>query len=126
MGVFMRRYRTERTTQWSIARTNTASLVQSPRSVLQTIELSAEQTALLSEILSLHSAETFAASYRSWGLPWTGFVSQWDWSRVVRKLLGISREALNDDALYAAWTQLDPDCSGQAYIGELLELGHRA
>merc|ERR1719210_3043730 len=69
--------------------------------------LSKEQLAMLRQRLRDHDAGTFAQAYQAWGLPWDGLVSEWDFLRVVRELLGVGDELLDDLGVHAAWSTLE-------------------
>lgn len=85
--------------------------------------LTEEQAALLGKTLEKQSTETFAKAYKSWGVPWTGMISEWDLLVVVRKLLGLSEEQLDDDRVFVVWRTLDQACAGHIPVGALLALG---
>jgi Ca2+-binding EF-hand superfamily protein len=84
--------------------------------------LSADHCALISRALGKESSETLAAAYSKWGIPWSGFVSEWDLLSVVRELLKISEDQMDDDTIYIIWRHLDSDGVGQVAVEEILQL----
>jgi len=125
---FMRRWEVTR----GLSHTPTAavgSLVHRARRASQEAEksrtgrLSDEESTMFSQSLGALSASAVREAYELWGLPWDGLVSEWDFLRLVRDLLGLATESLDDDAVHTAWCSLDASCEGKVSINAMLALG---
>lgn len=79
--------------------------------------------ATLGRALSATSSREFEQAYKSWGQRWQGKVSEWDLHAVVRRLLKLNEEQLNDDAVHAAWQDLDKDGTGEVDVDVMLAWG---
>mmetsp|Transcript_148355 Transcript_148355/g.377183 ORF Transcript_148355/g.377183 Transcript_148355/m.377183 type:complete len:213 (+) Transcript_148355:239-877(+) len=92
--------------------------------------LSGREAALLNVALETQTPEKFQKAYREWSLPWTGTISEWDLLSVVRGLLDLNEEKLDDDAVHAFWRCLDRDGAGEVAVETLFsiaaELGEQA
>lgn len=121
---FMRRWEVGR----GLSHTPTA-MVHSARRASQEAEksrtrrLSAEESKMFNQSLGALSASAVREAYELWGLPWDGLVSEWDFLRLVRDLLGLATEALDDDAVHTAWCSLDASCEGKVSVNAMLGLG---
>eukprot|EP00930_Biecheleria_cincta_P005672 TRINITY_DN1065_c0_g2_i2.p1 TRINITY_DN1065_c0_g2~~TRINITY_DN1065_c0_g2_i2.p1 ORF type:complete len:506 (-),score=81.15 TRINITY_DN1065_c0_g2_i2:35-1354(-) len=69
------------------------------------------------------TAEDFANAYAKWEIPWNDFVSDWEWHRVIRELLEISEEDLDDEHVHALWSKLDKEKHGLVPVAAVIELG---
>jgi len=75
---------------------------------------------LIARGLSGYTVGKLEAAYESWGMPWTGYISEWEWQLIARRLLGISEATLGDTALHAVWTSFDNGMVGQIVAEDLL------
>mmetsp|Transcript_44544 Transcript_44544/g.80042 ORF Transcript_44544/g.80042 Transcript_44544/m.80042 type:complete len:1940 (+) Transcript_44544:73-5892(+) len=75
---------------------------------------------LLVQGLSGYSVGTLQAAYESWGMPWTGYISEWEWQLIARRLLGYTEATVGDSALHAVWASLDQQMVGQIVAEDLL------
>jgi len=84
--------------------------------------LTGHEAELLREALAEQSTEKIAQAYEEHGRPWQGFVSEWDWLAIVRDVLGILEDQLDDDAAHMAWHTLDPHGTGKVHADALFAL----
>jgi len=75
---------------------------------------------LIARGLSGYTVGNLQAAYESWGMPWTGNISEWEWQLIARRLLGINEATLGDNALHAVWASLDTSVVGQIVAEDLL------
>jgi len=81
------------------------------------------QLLLLGERLCGQSQDSLAKAFATWGFPWTGAVSEWDLLTIVRRLLYLGPEQLNDDAVATLWGSMDRQGLGSVPAEALLALG---
>eukprot|EP00931_Biecheleriopsis_adriatica_P047104 TRINITY_DN2712_c0_g1_i3.p1 TRINITY_DN2712_c0_g1~~TRINITY_DN2712_c0_g1_i3.p1 ORF type:complete len:1988 (-),score=454.39 TRINITY_DN2712_c0_g1_i3:74-6037(-) len=75
---------------------------------------------LLGHALAKYSVEHLMAAYESWGMPWTGAVSEWEWQMIVRKLLSYDQAKIDDSALHSIWVSMDREMHGYLDANDLL------
>jgi len=102
---------------------NSSKLSRIPRAESRVFTLAVHQAELLSNKLSTQSTDSFMKAYQTWGLQWTGCVSEWDLLKVLRELLHINEEEIDDDGVHAAWRFFDRDNTGEVMVDVLLALG---
>jgi Ca2+-binding EF-hand superfamily protein len=84
--------------------------------------LSGPEVALLNAALEKLTPDSFEKAYMRWNLPWTGNVSEWDLLSIVRDLMALSEEQLDDDCVHAFWRYLDKDSSGEVPVETLFSI----
>jgi len=93
-------------------------------SAAATREPTGEEVALLVRRLREHSRDSVAEAYQRLGLHWDGSISEWDFIRVIREVLGISGELLDEDAVHGLWSSLDISGEGAVDVEVFLAMGH--
>eukprot|EP00931_Biecheleriopsis_adriatica_P056149 TRINITY_DN33273_c0_g1_i1.p1 TRINITY_DN33273_c0_g1~~TRINITY_DN33273_c0_g1_i1.p1 ORF type:complete len:1400 (+),score=291.76 TRINITY_DN33273_c0_g1_i1:112-4200(+) len=103
--------------------TNKASrLMESAARAKASAELSEAQLEQLKAPLKRLSAQALRDAYDKWEVPWNDHISEWEWHRLVRELLHISEEEVDDDAVHAVFLQLDKDRIGEIPVESTLAL----
>jgi len=104
----------------SVAHRARMSVMEAESAALR--ELTPEEEEVLAQRLQGHSADSIAEAYERWGLPWEGTISEWDFLRVIRELLGISGDLLDEDAVHGLWSKLDAAVAGLVDVEVLLAM----
>lgn len=130
--VFMRRLEVKRgISQWrpSAARGSivdrASTMMELARKAREQPELSPAQEERITAGLQTLTPEHLAIAYAEWEIPWNDTVSDWEWHRIIRELLDIPEDFLDDDRLHAAWSKIDKDNVGQVPVEAVIELGGR-
>eukprot|EP00930_Biecheleria_cincta_P103599 TRINITY_DN9560_c0_g1_i1.p1 TRINITY_DN9560_c0_g1~~TRINITY_DN9560_c0_g1_i1.p1 ORF type:complete len:1932 (+),score=362.87 TRINITY_DN9560_c0_g1_i1:118-5913(+) len=79
-----------------------------------------EARKLVADGLALHTLESIGRAYKSWGFPWTGDVSEWEFQLIVRQLVGIDESRMDDRILHAIWASLDTEIAGRLDADDML------
>lgn len=77
---------------------------------------------LVADGLALHSLDSIGRAYESWGFPWTGDISEWEFQLIVRQLLGIDESRMDDHTLHAIWASLDTEIAGRLDADNMLSM----
>merc|ERR1719198_905404 len=127
--VFMRRYGPKKHMQWTSSKMLAASANMNSRREQMSVAkarqegLSDAEMMTLCDALGQLSETSLAEAYQTWGFTWAGHISEWDWLKVIRELLGLTVDQLDDDAVHVVWKRLDPTCVGRVDAPVVLSFG---
>jgi len=82
-----------------------------------------KNTELLRQALSSKTEKSVQDSLSAKGASSTGSITEWNFHSLVRQILKLGEDKINDDALYALWRSLNPDDNAGIPIDSLPGLG---
>lgn len=99
------------------------AMMELSRKARERRNLSPAQQEVVKARLQNLTAEDFENVYATWEIPWSGLVSDWEWHRVIRELLEISEQELDDECVHSIWSKLDREKHGRVPVEAVIELG---
>ncbi|CAJ1358353.1 unnamed protein product [Effrenium voratum] len=120
--VFMRRLEVRRgVAQWKPQMLSGARVAVLARAKAPSSQLSPAQLASVQERLRRLPIQDLKKAYDDRGWTWQGTISEWEWHQVVREVLMVSEEELDDDCVFTAWARLDKENLGELPVEVLMQ-----